>query len=88
MGTVVRLGSSTYNIPVYQVSFQILSSVKRVIVASAGLERGSMICRRECPFCGEPIKRQPPDYIDVCPEHGVLEGISDEEWALLKRERT
>lgn len=39
-----------------------------------------MIDRSECPYCGHDIQRAPPDYIDVCREHGVLEGISDEEW--------
>lgn len=33
------------------------------------------------------VQLAPPDRIEVCPEHGILEGISDEEWRRLLKER-
>ena len=40
-----------------------------------------------CPFCDEFVKYGKSDGVVYCSEHGILEGISDEEWAELARER-
>jgi hypothetical protein len=39
-----------------------------------------------CPYCDERVKRCPTG-VDVCPDHGVLDGISDQEWRELEEER-
>ena len=42
--------------------------------------------RDYCPFCGELVKREGPDYIETCSIHGVLEGINDKEWREMAEE--
>ncbi len=54
--------------------------------ADAKQEASSEVERDYCPYCGEQVQSEGDDYIEVCPEHGVLEGISDEEWARLTAE--
>ncbi len=46
-----------------------------------------MFDRDYCPFCDEPVQHLTDDYIDECQDHGVLEGITDEEWVTILSER-